>query len=206
MEQLPNRIREVRKSRNIRSAELAEIIGVAPPTITRWETGDRRIKMEELLRVAAALDVSLDDLKITPDCDTPREALPIKQRIPLLSTVQAGAWAEGIEFPHDEIEHYPYHKKTSKRAFALRVQGTSMQPTYQPGDIIIINPEKQYKHGSDVVAMQADSHEVTFKRLSIEEGGKMYLKPLNRDFEPRMVLLTGKIIGVCIGRFTEMDD
>jgi SOS-response transcriptional repressor LexA len=89
---------------------------------------------------------------------------------------------------------------------ALRVQGTSMQPVYQPGDIIIINPEKQYKHGSDVVAMQADGTEVTFKRLSIEEGGKMYLKPLNRDFEPRMMLLTGKIIGVCIGRFTEMDD
>mgnify|MGYP003338485677 FL=1 len=141
-----------------------------------------------------------------PDPNLPKEAMPIKQRIPILSTVQAGAWTEGIELPHDDIEYYPYHRKTSKRAFALRVVGTSMQPEYQPGDIIIINPDKQYKHGSDVVALQANSNEVTFKRLSIEEGGKLYLKALNHDFIPRMTLLEGKILGVCIGQFTERDN
>ena len=63
--------------------------------------------------------------------------------------------------------------------FALRVLGDSMEPEFNEGDIIIIEPGVLVDNGCYVVAEH--DGEYFFRRLSIEHD-KWYLKPLNPDY------------------------
>ncbi len=67
--------------------------------------------------------------------------------------------------------------RVGRRAYALRIQGDSMEPKF-PGDVItIVDPDVEPVHGSIVVALLADAGQATLKQLVIDS--KRYLKPLN---------------------------
>lgn len=55
-------IREIRESRNLTQRELAERAGFQPSTISHFETGKRRPSWENLLKLSAALEVSVDQI------------------------------------------------------------------------------------------------------------------------------------------------
>lgn len=103
----------------------------------------------------------------------------VRRRIPIISSVQAG---EGTStkrsYPSGKPEEWiTTTAKVGERAYALRVIGDSMEPKFPEGAIIIVDPDSKTRHGSFVVALLRESHEVTFKQLIMD--GKRYLKPLN---------------------------
>jgi transcriptional regulator with XRE-family HTH domain len=55
-------------------AELAEAVGVTQATLSHYETGKRDVSVATLLRIAEALDVSIQDL--TGLAPLPRHAAP----------------------------------------------------------------------------------------------------------------------------------
>lgn len=55
-------IRKCRKKQGITQTELAKRIGVAPSTVTQWETGARNPSVNQVPLLASALECSLDDL------------------------------------------------------------------------------------------------------------------------------------------------
>jgi putative transcriptional regulator len=57
-----NKIREIRKQRGLRQADLARIVGVFQSEISEIECGRRRPSIYLAKRIAKALGVSLDDL------------------------------------------------------------------------------------------------------------------------------------------------
>lgn len=57
-----NRIRTIRKSRNMTHEDLGKAIGQSPSSISMYETGNREPDFETLEAIAAALNVSLDSL------------------------------------------------------------------------------------------------------------------------------------------------
>jgi SOS-response transcriptional repressor LexA len=128
----------------------------------------------------------------------------IKGEYPLISWVQAGEWMEIADnFNPGEAEAYfPCPKKCSPHTFMLRVRGRSMEPKYQDGDLIYVDPEAQYQHGSNVVVKLSNDQEATFKRLVIE-GGKKWLEPLNPDWPERAIQINGNahVVGVVIGKW-----
>jgi len=63
---LKNRIRHIRERHNWTAKELAEKIGTTEQQICRLETGNRKLTVEWLLRVCAALDVSADEIVDLP--------------------------------------------------------------------------------------------------------------------------------------------
>ena len=81
-----------------------------------------------------------------------------------------------------------------------------MEPGYQHGDIIFVDPDVVPEHGRDVVARLGDRHEVVFKRLVVE-GQLEYLKPMNPNWPDRIVEISAdpgaRIIGVVIGKWVE---
>jgi len=117
-------------------------------------------------------------------------------RIPLISFVQAGGWAEIVDNlqPGDAEEWIPKVSGVGPRSFALRVSGTSMAPDYQPGDIIVVDPDRQYNNGSLVVARLNGDNEATFKRIVID-GGKTFLEPINQRYQP--LDITGRDVTIC---------
>lgn len=56
------RLREVREARNLSQADLARLAGVAQCHISDLERGRRKPSFEVLVRLAKALECSLDDL------------------------------------------------------------------------------------------------------------------------------------------------
>ena len=54
-----NRIRELRKSRNMTMKQLGEVLGVAESTISQYETGKRQADNETLLRLGEFFDVTV---------------------------------------------------------------------------------------------------------------------------------------------------
>ena len=56
------RIREKRRDRGMSMAELGEILGISAAAVSRYELGQRHIKLEMLKKIAVALNVPIQEL------------------------------------------------------------------------------------------------------------------------------------------------
>ncbi|WP_167815438.1 S24 family peptidase [Pseudoalteromonas galatheae] len=65
-----------------------------------------------------------------------------------------------------------------------------MEPKFQGGDLIFVDPEATCVHGSYVVAKFDDDNQATFKQLIIE-GGQKYLKALNPNWPVQLIQING---------------
>ena len=132
----------------------------------------------------------------------------IHEQVPLISWIQAGEWCEIVDnfHPGDAEQWLPSPKKSSSKTYALRVRGISMEPKFQAGDIIFVDPEASYDHGKYVVVRLEAEKEATFKQLVIE-GEKKYLRPLNPDWPEKIIPVNGSatICGVVIGKWVPIE-
>lgn len=125
-------------------------------------------------------------------------------RVPLISWVQAGNWAESpdIYAPGDAEEWLLQAVPNAPNCFALRVSGPSMDdgtPSgYRDGDIIHVNPAAEWKHNDDVVVRNGCG-EVIFKRL-VCQGDKCHLLSLHPNWPDKITPLDAHctIIGVVV--------
>jgi transcriptional regulator with XRE-family HTH domain len=62
MAQLKDQLKELREQRKITQTRLAELISVSPRVYNRWENGDAVPHWDSVVKIAGALDVSLDQL------------------------------------------------------------------------------------------------------------------------------------------------
>jgi SOS-response transcriptional repressor LexA len=118
--------------------------------------------------------------------------------VPVMSWVQAGE-GETLEWLPCPIQHGP-------RAYALIVRGSSMynpagKPSFQDGDTIFVDPDRQAHHRSLVIARLDDEKEATFKQLLIE-GEQRLLQALNPSWPERIIRINGNctLSGVVIGK------
>jgi transcriptional regulator with XRE-family HTH domain len=66
------RLRELRTQRGFTLEEVASRADIDVSTLSRLESGKRRLALDHLPRLASALSVSTDDLLRTPDAEDPR--------------------------------------------------------------------------------------------------------------------------------------
>lgn len=109
--------------------------------------------------------------------------VPKGPTIPLIGMAQAGTggyfddagfpvgggWEE-ISFPHIQDEN----------AYALEVNGDSMEPVYRQGDILIVSPNANCRRGDRVVA-KTFAGEVLFKTLKRQTARTVELSSFNPD-------------------------
>jgi len=126
-------------------------------------------------------------------------------QIPLISSVTAGNWGEIVDnfAPGDAESWITTDAKTSGKAFALKIQGDSMEPRIQDGDIIIVDPQQAPIHKSIVVVRQNGDTEATCKQLIIE-GGNYYLQPINKRYPIMQMQADAIICGVAISLSTSL--
>lgn len=124
-------------------------------------------------------------------------------RYPVISKVQAGAWAEAVEvYTIRDIELWlESDAHVQGDAFWLEVDGDSMTApvglSVPEGTFVLFDTGREPVNGNLVIAKLTDSNEVTFKKLVID-GGLRYLKGLNPAWP--LVPINGncKIIGVAV--------
>ena len=66
MSKFPDRLKELRKKRELLGKDLAKIMRVEPAAITNWEKGNRFPKDDALIKIADYFDCSLDYLHLNP--------------------------------------------------------------------------------------------------------------------------------------------
>lgn len=62
-----NRLKVVLAEKNISNKALAEQIGVGQATLSKWVTNTTQPSLESLMKIATALEVSLDELVRMPN-------------------------------------------------------------------------------------------------------------------------------------------
>lgn len=203
MNTLSERIKAQRKNLKLTQGDIAKRIGIARVSYTQWELGETNPKGENLLKLAQVLNCTPDWLisgKGHPDdIHENVEAAPrLKGLVPVINEVQAGHWTDiKTGFDEEANEWIPTIHSNSRYTFALRVVGDSMLNPHEKrslseGMIVVVDPEKQAKHRSIVVARLENSEKATIKELVID-GDIRYLRPFNPQF-PIIPITEGTMI------------
>lgn len=58
--EVKDRMRAIRRFKDVSTYTLAEITGIGQPLISRMETGNRKITVEDVVVIAKALDVPIE--------------------------------------------------------------------------------------------------------------------------------------------------
>jgi phage repressor protein C with HTH and peptisase S24 domain len=177
------------RSRHMSASGLAKAAGLDPTSFNKSKriSGDtpprpRWPSTESVAKVLAATGASFAEFA--------QLAEPAEQRgraVPLIGLAQAGAQGffddAGYPAGHgwDEVELPTFGREG---AYALEISGDSMAPVYRDGDIIVVAPDMEPRRGDRVVVKTKDG-EVMAKELARLTAGKVELRSLNPDFEPR---------------------
>lgn len=174
-----DRILSRRKHLKLSQLELANRIGITRVSVGKWESGLNQPKGRYLNDLAAALGVSVDWLLTGKEEGTVGVAespfsgyrnvepavIPQGGRVPILSYVQAGNWREMCEQAttfDGNVEYVTASVDIGPCGFGLWLRGNSMTPQFNEGDLVIVDPDEQPRHGDFVVAKNG-SDEATFK-------------------------------------------
>jgi phage repressor protein C with HTH and peptisase S24 domain len=167
---------------------LAKKAGLDPTTFNKSKriTPDGRARWpstESVAKSLAATGTSIETF-ITLISETPR---PITQAVPLIGFAEAGSrgYFDDGGFPvgkgWDEI---PFPSVNDEHAYALEISGTSMEPAYRKGDIIVVSPAAPVRRGDRVVVKTKDG-EVMVKQLARKTAKTIELHSLNPEHPAR---------------------
>lgn len=195
--ELGQRIKIARKGMKLTQEKLAKKLGIAYPTLNKYENGHRTPDSELLSKISTILDC--DPGWLLSGGETTLENLPKPKgasifRTPVLNKISA-------DFPRDatkEIISYICLQDIPERAYSLIMKGESMSPTMREGDYIIFLPDEKNQDG-DVVVVLNEWGESILKRYRKKEE-EIYLISDNAEY-PKVKLqkecrIVGKVVGV----------
>src|SRR5207248_9552956 len=179
-------------------ADLARNLRLAPSAISRMLKGERQMKLTEAVQVAAFLGVSQeevlrhagDNTPIAPRTEPPRRGRPPRagivpsgppraEPIPIRSAARGGGDQE--MFLEDGPIGYtqrPSNLVGVRGAYAIYMVGDSMEPRYQQGWLLHVNPFKPPTRGRDVVVYKKDKAAL-IKQFAGWEKDALLLRQLN---------------------------
>lgn len=189
------RIANLREEYGWKQYELAQKMDLNPAALNKIENGNRSIKEEEISKVAQIFGISTDTLL---GVNTPRPG----NRIPILGTVVAGQPAYAAE------NIVGWEEVTDKmsmqgKLFALKVKGSSMEPEFKEGDIVIVREQPDIESG-DIAVVLINGDEATLKKVKKDPNG-LFLYAFNQavyephfysnnDIETLPVRIVGRVI------------
>lgn len=189
-------------------AEFCRATGVNRSAVQNWFSGRLSTPPEATLRgIAASLHLNPEWLiHGNGPMELPAGAYPLAgaRFLPVLSFAQAGAFQSGLTpedaYPvgHGEaVVPYMAEKKLSAHAFALRIEGDSMTPRIEPGDIVYVEPEVEPQNG-DIVIAASTAGEVWCKKLRIQAGVR-WLVSFNPEYPAIPMDGNIRIVGLVVG-------
>lgn len=195
------RIKARRLHVGLTQTELGDKVALSQSALQNIESGKTR-SPRNIGSIAIALITTPEYLQfgilVGSESNVNECRLPVlKNNLPLIDWVQAGAWTHKLkEF---DMKFFQCPVDCSENSFVLEVKGISMEPLFKEGDHIFIDPDANYRNKDYVVAVLGESEQVTFKQLIIEDN-KKYLKSVNPDWLEKFIEINDncKIIGKLI--------
>lgn len=178
METLGQRIKHLRKNKGLSQQLLAEVCGWSSQSrIGNYESDLREPSLADLLLLAPALGVSIAEL-------VGSEALPVPAAdtldvgharggaVPVVGHAQLGThgYFEEIDFPVGHGDGYLRIYSDDPNAYGLRVSGDSMHPRIKNGEYVLIEPNKPFHAGDEVMVRTQDGQAMIKEYIYLRDG------------------------------------
>lgn len=204
-----------KKELKITQYTIADALGISQGAVGHYMNGRIALNVPVVTEFARLFGVPVSDISPTLAKDVTRYASTVDanvtgfrpykpgNRYPVLSKVQAGAWAEAIEaYTLKDIDLWlESEAHTQGDAFWLEVEGESMTApsglSIPEGTFVLFDTGREAVNGNLVIAKLVDDNEATFKKLVID-GSQKYLKGLNPQWPMTKINGNCRIIGVAI--------
>ena len=182
--------------------QVAEAFGVTPQAVSQWERGEDAPTARNLEKMAELYGVPMDWLTRRPGAHVVTQTGRQATRIPLISRIAAGLWTPTWNpYEPGQADTFLYTDvQVSDQAFALELEGSSMETEFRSGDTVIIDPRVAARPGDFVAAKIDNDDDATFKKYRPKAQGIIELVPLNPDWPVLVIDASnpGKIIGTMV--------
>ncbi len=200
---LPNRIREFRERAGLSMQALADRAGTSAPQINKLEKGERKLTVDWMIRLGAALRIDPKELMVVEGASAapieggsaaPRpHELPTSLRaaavefgapdLPIRGRAQGGP--NGVLMLPTEAQpvdwtYRPPQLRGVSDAFAIFAYDDSMHPMYKHGQTLWVHPHLPVKPGDGVLIVKR-SDEAIIKELVRRTASETIL----RQYQPR---------------------
>lgn len=179
---------------DVRPSDVSKETGISSTVFSEWKKGKSQPKIDKLAKIAEYFGVPLDYFtgkasgQPEPTTDTTRW-------IPVLGRVAAGIPAEMVE----DVVDFEEVDRALGEAFALVINGDSMEPQLMKGDVVIVKRQEDVESGA-VAIVAVNGEDATCKRI-IKTSEGVILQPLNPNYQPifysneEILALPVKILG-----------
>ena len=164
--------KSLRKNLNLSQADVAKQLGITQQAYANYERGVREADYNTLNKLAVIFNVSTDYL-------LGRDVFPtsVDEKngvwVPVLGSVQAGVPSEAIQ---DITDYEDISNITScgQDYFALKIKGSSMEPRFLEGDVVIVKKQSDVKDG-EIAIVLVNGDEATCKKIKKTPQGVMLI-------------------------------
>ena len=210
METLGSRIKRLRKQKGFSQKQLAEECGWSSQSrIGNYESDLREPNLADLTLLAPALGVSVAELisgtnsqqlvpaqaNLEPQILTraPKKTGtvvkpigPTKEGVvAVVGTAKLGmdGYFEALDFPVGHGDGYLHIYSDDPNAYGLRVIGDSMHPRIKSGEYVLIEPNKMYITGDEVMVQTQDGRSMIKEFIYLRDGVYRF-DSVNQDHSP----------------------
>lgn len=177
---LGQKIRQAREAKGLSQSQVGQLFGISRSAVSQWESDAVVPETQKLKALAAALgkDVGwlLENGKDQPVFEVPHygqpalpdRAFPVQfgaRDLPVFGSAKGSFSGEAVDSssPVEWILRPPVLAGV-KNAFGVYVVGTSMEPRYHQGEIVLVHPGRPKGRGAYVVVLLTDDTAIV-KRL-----------------------------------------
>jgi lexA repressor len=190
-------VKKLTEEQGMSMSELARRVGTAKSAISRYFKGTREFPLNKVGEFASALHT-------TPDFLLGMEYEPQHSQglqIPVLGTVAAGIPISAVEDILD-YEEVPQSWGNQGEFFALKINGDSMEPRMENGDVVIVKQQSDANSGDTIIVL-VNGDDATCKRLQKTDNGIMLVStnpkypPMfysDEDIRTKPVVILGKVV------------
>lgn len=222
----PDKLKQKREELGLEQQELAELIGVSKQAYFKWEKGLSKptkaniTKLEKVLKVPEGY-LSEDEISsLYKQLTNPNKEKAITYVRDLVSSQKVISIAEkrseyrvyeklsagiGASVYGDLDYDVVYYNEELPHDFASWVDGNSMEPTYQNGEVALIR-ETGFDYDGAVYAVVWDSQTYIKKVYREEEG--LRLVSINKDYPDKFAPFdeNPRVVGKIVGSFTPLEE
>lgn len=205
-------------------AGLAKAMAVNPSSVSRLLKRERRLQADEVRVVAHYLGedppagimpadrptestVKAQNIR-SDDVDTTKivtEGLVGERDFPVFASAMGGDGEMIVAYEPIEYVKRPSILEGVPGAFAMYVVGESMEPRYEPGDMLLVHPKRQPIAGDDILIVKHDGetreHAASVKRLVKAHPDRYRVKQYNPPSEFEVPRPDIKNVFVIVGSY-----
>lgn len=147
------RVRQLMKEQKVSQASVARLLNINQSAVSNILNGTRKVSVEEAHLIYDLLGINHAIME---------EHNSTVRSIPIIGLAAAGKWREAIQMSLGDV--FIANRSAGKNAFAVEVDGDSMDRLIQHGHYAIVDPDQLDLFDGKFYLVQNDAGETTIKQ------------------------------------------